>query len=104
MNYDVSLNNIVLLFVASSMSPRSSKMESGGKIYRTFLVWAVFWKLGGRPGRPQAGFPGPRLGGSIRGPPQDLVWAPGQALGQPSCILGRLFRVGGQLRGRPGRA
>ena len=38
MDYDVSLHNLVVLVVASSTSPRSSKTESGGKRYRIFSI------------------------------------------------------------------
>ena len=61
MYYDVSLHNLVVLVVASSTSPRSSKTESGVKRYRTFSKGDFLetgrpaWPAPGRVSWPQAG-------------------------------------------------
>ena len=81
MDYDVYLHNLVVLFVASSTSPRSSKTESGGKIYHTFSIDSFLktgrpaWPTPGRVSCPQAGRFG--WGASLR-----PAW-PG--LGRDSC-------------------
>lgn len=87
MDYDVSLHNLVVLVLAISTSPRSSKTESGCKRYRAFSERGKKG-VAGLPGQP-----GRALGRAGGCPPASPRPTPA-----PGRVPGRAARVGGRPR------